>query len=178
MIAEILSFPPLLLLIGAAAFIAPAIIIRSRMSSFRIWTWGLAAIWAGHLLVSVNILGAPPYLMALTELWHPIFIGPLLVVTLPLIAFLPESVLVLATPPIAWLLLLLNSALWAIPVAGLCVLRKRKLEREEQERRDKIEAAIDKIEADGVVEGPKGPYVPHRKWHHRSIQNNGYYGSG
>jgi uncharacterized protein YidB (DUF937 family) len=35
--------------------------------------------------------------------------------------------------------------------------------RERKEFSNKIHAAIDKITADGKVEGPKGKYKPHRK---------------
>lgn len=41
---------------------------------------------------------------------------------------------------------------------------KRQGEKEEAKRKQRIQQAIDKITADGKVEGPKGPYVPHRKW--------------
>ena len=33
-----------------------------------------------------------------------------------------------------------------------------------QETRKRVQQAIDNITEDGIVEGPKGPYVPHHKW--------------
>jgi len=41
---------------------------------------------------------------------------------------------------------------------------KRKSERGEVKLKQKIRQAIEKITADGVVEGPKGPRPAHRKW--------------
>ena len=39
----------------------------------------------------------------------------------------------------------------------------REERRERDQTKEKVQDAIDKITADGKVEGPKGPYVPHKR---------------
>jgi hypothetical protein len=50
----------------------------------------------------------------------------------------------------------------AIAIAVTAAFRKRKREAEEQRRI--IDKARENILADGRVDGPPGPYVPHHKW--------------
>ena len=71
------------------------------------------------------------------------------------------------------------------------ILRRRK-RRAQRELHEKVEKAKSDILADGVVEGPKGPYVPHKSWNvgtragHEPLtdgstkppDHKGYYGSG
>jgi hypothetical protein len=60
--------------------------------------------------------------------------------------------------------------LWlAVPVTALFVLAFRFAARHDRRREKEklhhlVEEAREKILADGKVEGPKGPYVPHKKW--------------
>lgn len=70
------------------------------------------------------------------------------------------------------------------------ILRWRK-RHAQRELHDKVEKAKSDILADGVVEGPKGPYVPHKSWNVGSRagqepltdgstkppEHKGYYGS-
>ena len=43
-------------------------------------------------------------------------------------------------------------------------IRSNLEERRDRDRtKDKVQDAIDEITADGKVEGPKGPYVPHKR---------------
>jgi hypothetical protein len=53
---------------------------------------------------------------------------------------------------------------FALLMSVTLVLVKRRQETERLEGSEKIHKAIDNILADGVVEGPKGPRVPHKKW--------------
>ena len=173
------TFPPLLLLVGACAFVVPALILRSRMRPWKVWTRGLGWICTSHFVVSFLVLmTVPPDLLGTMGYCHPIFLGPFLIVSLPCIAFLPPTIFRSLNPLVVLLLVLGNSVLWSLPVAGLCFLRRRKQEREERERKRTVEAAIEKITEDGVVEGPRSPYVPHKKWRKRNTPGNGYYGSG
>jgi len=67
----------------------------------------------------------------------------------------------------------------------LPIVMNVKAHREERRERDrtkeKVQDAIDKITADGKVEGPKGPYVPHKRRGARTDgstsppQSSGYY---
>ena len=50
----------------------------------------------------------------------------------------------------------------AAGLAGFAVYRRRK--RESKALTGKIKHAIEEITKDGIVEGPKGPRVPHKKW--------------
>jgi hypothetical protein len=58
-----------------------------------------------------------------------------------------------------------------VPITGfgcmwltLRYIKKIRLKRKAKQFKDKMEQAIEKITEDGVVEGPKGKYVPHKKW--------------
>ncbi len=87
---------------------------------------------------------------------------------------------------LAWFLI---CAAILIPLFPFILRRRRK--RERAELHDKIAKAKSEILADGVVEGPKGPYVPHKRWgvgaqaghdpltDHESnpVAKKGYYGS-
>ena len=53
---------------------------------------------------------------------------------------------------------------FALIMSMTLVLVKRQQEAERLERSEKIHKAMDDILADGVVEGPKGPRVPHKQW--------------
>ena len=61
--------------------------------------------------------------------------------------------------------------------------------RDARENKKRIAKAKDRILEDGKIEGPKGPYVPHRKWKDSGTphftdsetkppRHGGYYGSG
>ena len=59
---------------------------------------------------------------------------------------------------------------WGIPFAmvcgvigAVCINRIRK-RRNACELHDKVEKAKADILEDGIIEGPKGPYVPHNSW--------------
>ena len=164
MIRTLQMLPPLLLLIGGCAFIAPSIIINSGIELRKIWTRGVLVISLAHFLVSAIILTAiPPAQFAAGEFVHPIFLGPYLIATLPLVVFL-RATFIAYLGNFCWLFYLFNSFLWSIPVAAICYRMRRKQERETTKRQEIIESAIAKITADGVIEGPKGPYVPLKKW--------------
>jgi hypothetical protein len=60
-------------------------------------------------------------------------------------------------------LLVLDLA-FSLIATTLLFFAKRRQEREAAEQKDRIQKAIQNITADGVVEGPKGPYVAHRPW--------------
>ncbi|MDP6526689.1 MAG: hypothetical protein QGH15_20985 [Kiritimatiellia bacterium] len=63
----------------------------------------------------------------------------------------------------AWMLVfMLVFALVLLPFFPLILRRRRR--REQAELHDKIEKAKADILKDGVVEGPKGPYIPHQPW--------------
>jgi cytochrome c biogenesis protein CcdA len=53
---------------------------------------------------------------------------------------------------------------FALVVTTMLFFAKRRQEREAAEQSDRIHKAIQNITADGVIEGPKGPYAPHRPW--------------
>jgi len=66
-----------------------------------------------------------------------------------------------------------RAGLWMLIWMGICgavfllifplILRRRK-RRAQQELHEKVEKAKADITEDGKIEGPKGPYVPHRRW--------------
>jgi hypothetical protein len=60
--------------------------------------------------------------------------------------------------------LLLPDMLVALVVSSILFCAKRRDVAEEARRRENIHKAIDKIMADGVVEGPGDDYVPHVSW--------------
>ena len=60
--------------------------------------------------------------------------------------------------------LLPDMLFFAAVVTAAVWFAKRRDEREERDRKRAIKAAVARITADGKVEGPKGPYVPHRRW--------------
>jgi len=75
-------------------------------------------------------------------------------------------------------------ALFLLPVMPLIHRRRRK--REQKELHKKIEEAKAKILADGKIERPKGPYVPHVPWdcgsevgtqREGSLRTNSYHGT-
>ena len=45
---------------------------------------------------------------------------------------------------------------------------RRQAKRDKLEQQQKMKDAVEKITADGKVEGPKGPYVPHKQHGHRT----------
>ena len=69
------------------------------------------------------------------------------------------------TFPVAGVWLYTFMLIFAVILAPIFpfILRRRR-KREQAELHDKIEKAKADILADGVVEGPKGPYVPHESW--------------
>ena len=157
-------FPPLLLLLGGCVFIIPVLISNSRMELRKIWLKGVLLISLSHFLISSVILTSiPPEHFIQGRFGHPIFLGPFLISALPLTVFLKPTSLV-SLDYLCFLVYLLNSILWSIPVAGLCYLKRSRQERAAKRHHDKVQAAIAKITEDGVVEGPKGPYVPHKRW--------------
>ena len=44
------------------------------------------------------------------------------------------------------------------------LLHRRSRRRAQAELQEKVRKAKEHILEDGIVEGPKGPYVPHKKW--------------
>lgn len=163
-IGELLMLPPLLMLLGGCVFIAPAIIINSRMALWQIWLKGVLFISLAHFLGSAIILTAiPPEQFGGGGFSHPIFIGPFMIAALPLVVFMKVT-FIAYLGGFRFLFYLLNSVLWSIPITGICYLKRRKQDRDAKERHDKIEDAIARITEDGVVEGPKGPYAPHKRW--------------
>ena len=59
---------------------------------------------------------------------------------------------------------LLGGIVFALIVTVLLLLARRERDKSEAERKRKIQQARESILADGVVEGPKGPYVRHKPW--------------
>lgn len=156
--------PPLLLLIGACVLIIPVIIMHTKMDFRQIWRKGVLFISLGHFLISSLILTViPPDQFAKGYFAHPIFLGPFFISALPLVVFV-STTFIAHLGRLCFLLYMLNSVLWSIFVVGICYLVKRRRERINDEQRDKIEAAIQKITEDGIVKGPKGSYSSHKKW--------------
>lgn len=56
--------------------------------------------------------------------------------------------------------------LTAIPIVFYTMIIRQRIEekRERKEQSRLAREAINRIMADGKVEGPKGPYVPHKRW--------------
>lgn len=121
------------------AFIVPPIVLihRSRISPRRVWLIGLP------VMIVANHLG-----------WT---VGPVLFS----FASFGEADVV---SPLGHLYMLLFDASVAAIVTTLLFLAKRRQVRSEAERRAGIREAVEKITADGVVEGPRGPYVAHKPW--------------
>jgi hypothetical protein len=61
--------------------------------------------------------------------------------------------------------MLVAGFLFSIPVAAILFLAKRRNEKCEAQRRRSIRQAMRRIAAGGLEKQPRGPYVPHRKWH-------------
>jgi phosphate/sulfate permease len=120
------------------AFIIPPIVLllRSSIPSRRVW------------IITFPVVTVSTYL--------GIFLGPVIF----------ESMLWKPHWPSAsgHLIMLVCSAVFALWMAATLFVVKRKSEREEVKRRQKIQQAIEKITVDGVVEGPKGPRAAHRQW--------------
>ena len=57
--------------------------------------------------------------------------------------------------------MLFGGIAWVLAIIILIPIRRRKRARDLKER---VKKAREGILADGKVEGPKGPYVPHKKW--------------
>ena len=53
-----------------------------------------------------------------------------------------------------------------VPMIAVLVLLRLRLKRKKEKRKlhEQVERAKADILADGIVEGPKGEYVPHRRW--------------
>ena len=120
------------------AFIIPPIIMlhRSSVPSRRVW------------VIAIPVVTVSTYL--------GIFLGPVIF----------ESMLWRPHWPSAdahWIMLAC-SFVFSLWMAVTLFVVKRKSERGEVKRKQKIRQAIEKITADGVVEGPKGPRPAHRKW--------------
>lgn len=76
-----------------------------------------------------------------------------------------NTILAFNALPVAGAWVLTFMAIFAVvllPIFPFILRRRRK--REQAELHDKIEKAKVDILEDGVVEGPKGPYVPHTRW--------------
>lgn len=58
--------------------------------------------------------------------------------------------------------LAISSVLVAPLITLFISLARAKRRREIEAKREEIHRAIDKIMEDGIISGPKGPYVPHR----------------
>lgn len=77
--------------------------------------------------------------------------------------------------------ILVGMVLAIVALYTVKTVRDRARTYEETHRR--VQEAIDNITEDGIVEGPKGPYVPHRKWNVGVTRGTtgtgmpGYYGS-
>ena len=86
---------------------------------------------------------------------------------------------------IIWLCVVLPMLIVLLVSAFLRAKDRRK----EENIHDKVARAVKNITADGKVEGPKGPYVPHKPWSgvgHAPLSDHetkppsqgGYYGKG
>ena len=53
---------------------------------------------------------------------------------------------------------------FALIVTTMLFFAKRRQEREAAKQSDRIHKAMQNITADGVIEGPKGPYAAHKPW--------------
>jgi len=118
--------------------VTPIVLLnRSRMSMRKLCLLGLPAIFVG------NHLG-----------WT---LGPMI------FGLMADGCLEL--PPPGWHagLLYLDIPVAAI-ATGLLMLARRRRDRDAAEHKNKIKRAVERILADGVVHGPKGPYVPHKRW--------------
>lgn len=120
------------------AFIIPPIVLlnRSSIPSRRVW------------IVAIPVVAVTTYL--------GIFLGPVIFT-----GMLGRPEWPSASGHRIMLLCSLAFSLW---MAATLFVVKRRGEKEEAHRKQSIQQAIEKITADGVVEGPKGPRVPHRKW--------------
>ena len=120
------------------AFIIPPIVLllRSSIPARHVW------------MIAMPVVTVSTYL--------GIFLGPVIF----------DSMLWKPTWPSAGAhgIMLACSFVFSLWMAATLFVVKRKSEREEVKRKQKIEQAIEKITADGVVEGPKGPRAAHRQW--------------
>jgi hypothetical protein len=120
------------------AFIIPPIVLlhRSSLASRRVW------------IVAIPVVTVSTYL--------GVFLGPVIFTAM------------LGNPewPLAagHRIMLVTSFAFSLLMAATLFVVKRHSENEEAKRKKSIQEAIKKITADGVVEGPKGPYVPHKQW--------------
>lgn len=148
--------------------VTPIVVVRrwSRLSSSRTWTYGPAIFAVGYL--SAWTLGFPlfwlafqPFLVTLRDMPAPW--PPFLAVTFWWLSLRFEQ-LALSSQVARFCFLLPDTIIFALAVTAWVSWRKRGDEREEKARKTKIATAVEQITADDKVEGPKGPYVPHRKW--------------
>ncbi len=120
------------------SFIIPPIVLlnRSAIPSCRVW------------IIAIPVVAVTTYL--------GIFLGP---VIFTMMIGHPEW-----PSASAHLIMLGCSIVFALCMAATLFVVKRQRENDEAKRKQGIQMAIDKITADGVIEGPKGPRPPHRKW--------------
>jgi hypothetical protein len=120
------------------AFIVPPIVLlhRSRITSRWIWLPALPTVALGMYL--------------------GLFLGPVLFEWMLRPPHWPSAA--------EHRVMLVVSFGFALLMSLTLLVVKRRDEKNEIQRKAKIQKAIHNIVADGVVEGPKGPYVPHEKW--------------
>jgi hypothetical protein len=120
------------------AFIIPPIVLlhRSAIPSLRVW------------IVAIPVVTVSTYL--------GIFLGPVIFTGMCGRFEWPCAA--------SHRVMLTGSFVFSLWIAVILSVAKRRSEREETKRKQNIQKAIEKITADGVVEGPKGPYVPHEQW--------------
>ena len=120
------------------AFIIPPIVLlhRSSVQSRRVWT------------IAVPVVAVSTYL--------GVFLGPVIFSGMLGHPEWPSAA--------GHRIMLITSFCFSLLMAATLFVVKRQNERDETKRKQGIRQAIAKITADGVVEGPKGPYVPHQKW--------------
>lgn len=115
------------------------------------WTLGPAIFWLpfNSFFSSIKQVPAP----------SPPFLAPVFwVICLQAETLAPQSQL------FRFAALIPDTCIYTLAVTTILARAKRNDEREDLARRKRIHDAIDRIAADGKVTGPKGPYVPHRKW--------------
>jgi hypothetical protein len=120
------------------AFIIPPIILlnRSSIASRRVW------------IIAIPVVAVTTYL--------GIFLGPVIFTGMLGHPEWPSAS--------SHRIMLGCSLVFSLWMAATLFVVKRRNEKDEAKRKQGIQEAIEKITADGVVEGPKGPRPPHKKW--------------
>jgi len=126
-------------MIVCAFIVTPLVVIRrSRLSPAKVWPVSLPVLFACHL--AGWILGPALFMALLGDIRLPELHAD------------------------DWKVLCVSGLIYSLVGTAIVYGVKCRDRRKKREHSARVQQAIARIKADGVVEGPKGPYVPHRPW--------------